>query len=141
MNQKTIEALLARAKEARENSYSPYSHFSVGAALLTESGKIFTGCNVENASYGAAICAERSAFSAAVSAGERDFLAICIVGGEKETTPCGICRQVLSEFSPGMAVICAGKNGYSVYSLRELLPHSFGDFRKETREKEGRAYD
>lgn len=126
------EELLSAAQKARENAYAPYSRFRVGAALRGKSGRIFAGCNVENASFGAALCAERSAVGAAVAAGEREFESIAIVGGSAPTLPCGICRQVLQEFSPEIAVICRGRDGGIVrYPLKELLPHAFADFSNE----------
>lgn len=123
--------LLKYAKEARLNAYAPYSGFKVGAAVLSESGRIFKGCNVENVTYGATICAERSAVSNAVVSGETKFKAIAITAGDDEIFPCGICRQVLSEFSTDLEVICDSKDGYNVYKLSELLPHSFHDFKPE----------
>lgn len=131
MDSGTIEKLLAAARQARRNAYAPYSRFSVGAAILTADGKVYTGCNVENVSYGAAICAERGAVSAAVAAGERDFKAICIAASREEILPCGICRQVLSEFSPDMEIYCAAEDGVTHYKLSELLPHSFSDFKPD----------
>lgn len=118
--------LVRRAAEARKNAYAPYSGFAVGAALLCTDGTVFTGCNVENASYPAGICAERSALSAAVSAGKRRFAAIAVAAGENPTPPCGICRQALAEFGD-LDVLCADQNGSRcrVFSLRELLPVSF----------------
>lgn len=118
------EILLKKAHEAMELAYAPYSGFRVGAALLTQSGKIFTGCNVENASFGATCCAERTAVYKAISEGERSFRAIAVVSsGERPTAPCGICRQVLSEFSDDMAVYFCGSNGETVgTTLRGLLP-------------------
>lgn len=127
--------LMILAHRAREKAYVPYSGFSVGAALLTKSGRVFLGCNVENASYGASNCAERTAFFKAVSEGERDFAKIAIVGGprEKETCgacyPCGICRQVMSEFcdSDQFAVLLEGEDGaVKRFALGELLPQAFG---------------
>jgi cytidine deaminase len=118
--------LVALATEARQQAYAPYSHYAVGAALLTASGKVYTGCNVENASYGMAICAERTAVVKAVSEGERDFTAIAVVT-ENGGTPCGACRQVLSEFGPDMRVLVADASGnYCVYRMTDLLPASFG---------------
>lgn len=113
MDKNTLESLLKHAKSARNNSYSPYSGFRVGAALLAASGNIYSGTNVvaelinqENASYGGAICAERSAFVAAVSAGERKFVAIAIVTDkEKSISPCGMCRQFMVEFGKDLKVI------------------------------------
>ncbi len=120
------EELLEIADRAKENAYAPYSNFRVGAALLTREGKVFTGCNVENSSYGAAICAERSAVSHAVSCGFRDFDAIAIASsGEATVYPCGICRQVLHEFHPDMRVICQSEDGHETYRLSELMPKGF----------------
>lgn len=122
------DQLFELACEAMQNSYSPYSHFKVGACILTESGETFKGCNFENASYGAAICAERCAASCAIAAGQRRFKAIAIAAETTAAWPCGICRQVLREFSDlSMPVIVgqAGK-GYQVKTLEELLPNSFG---------------
>lgn len=127
--------LLEAAYEARKYAYTPYSHFQVGAALLTESGRIYTGCNVENASFGATNCAERTAFFKAVSEGERRFSAIAIVGGkegeqsEGPCPPCGICRQVMMEFcSPKefRIVLEDGAGGWKAYDLDEMLPYGFG---------------
>jgi cytidine deaminase len=119
------EDLVAKAKEARERAHAPYSDFAVGAALLAKSGRIYTGCNVENASYGLSICAERVAIFKAVSEGERDFEAIAIVT-ENGVTPCGACRQVLMEFGEDMQVIAADEAGeYRVFTLQELLPEAF----------------
>lgn len=126
--------LIEMAIKTRQNAYAPYSHFQVGAALLTAQGRIYTGCNIENASYGATNCAERTAFFKAVSEGERDFLAIAIVGGmeqENITTyayPCGICRQIMKEFSNEDFLILIAKNedDYKEYKLAELLPFGFG---------------
>ncbi len=119
------EDLIAKAMEAREKAHAPYSHFAVGAALLARSGRIYTGCNVENASYGLSICAERVAIFKAVSEGERDFEAIAVVT-EKGVTPCGACRQVLLEFGEDIQVIAADETGgYRVFALQELLPEAF----------------
>ncbi len=118
--------LLQKAIEAMEFSYSPYSHYRVGAALLTKNGAVITGCNIENSAYTAAICAERTAISKAVSQGERDFVAIAVAtvnGG----APCGVCRQVMREFAPDLTVIIGDDSGqYQVLTLVDLLPHSFG---------------
>ena len=116
--------LIGRAIEMKAAAYAPYSHFQVGAAVLAESGKIYGGANVENASYGATICAERSAISAAVNAGERKLTAIAIT-----ETPCGLCRQVMREFcDPKTFKVIVGKNteDFKVFTLDELLPESFG---------------
>ncbi len=127
--------LILQALKARENAYAPYSGFKVGAALTAGSGKVYTGCNVENASYGATMCAERTAVFKAVSEGEREIDTIVIVGGpvdEREELsvyayPCGMCRQVLSEFGkPDMKIIVARSvSDYKEYKLIELLPESF----------------
>ena len=124
------EILIKKAMEARQNAYAPYSSFRVGAALLCKDGEIYTGCNVENASYGGTVCAERVAITKAVSEGKREFTAICIVGGANEISnycyPCGICRQFLSELCYGdfKVILYNGKDTVT-YSLNELLPHSF----------------
>ena len=119
------EDLIAKATEAREKAYVPYSLFAVGAALLAQSGRVYTGCNVENASYGLSICAERTAVFKAVSEGERDFEAIAVVT-ENGVTPCGACRQVLMEFGEDIQVIVADETGaYRVFGLQELLPEAF----------------
>ncbi|NJN94139.1 MAG: cytidine deaminase [Anaerolineales bacterium] len=118
--------LLKLAIEARENSYSPYSHYKVGAALLTMSGKIFTGCNIENAAYTPSNCAERTAIFKAVSEGERNFAAIA-VATSNGVAPCGVCRQVIREFAPNLTLILGDIEGnYRVVSLTDLLPDSFG---------------
>ncbi|MFO0682937.1 MAG: cytidine deaminase [Sandaracinus sp.] len=121
-------ALLAQAWAARERSYAPYSQYRVGAALQAEDGRVFVGTNVENASYGLAICAERSAIAAAVVAGARRFTAVAIVsGGAHPASPCGMCRQVLAEFPPGFVVRCVSEAGETLESTTEaLLPHAFG---------------
>ena len=119
------EALIAKAMEAREKAHAPYSNFAVGAALLAKSGRVYTGCNVENASYGLSICAERVAVFKAISEGERDFEALAVVT-EKGVTPCGACRQVLIEFGEDIQVIVAnGAGEYRIFGLRELLPEAF----------------
>ncbi len=129
--------LVAEAFEARKKSYSPYSRFKVGAALLTSDGRIYRGANIENASYGATICAERTAAVKAVFAGSRQFVALAVVGSEQEeggdidyAYPCGICRQFLREFLPpsgDMVILVArGLEDYKETSLNALLPHSFG---------------
>ncbi len=123
----TREELIKKAFEVRENAYVPYSHFKVGAALLAASGRVYTGCNVESASYGGTNCAERTALFKAVSEGEREYKAIAVVGDPATYTfPCGICRQVLMEFGTDLEVIVARtENDYKVFTLDELLPHSF----------------
>lgn len=125
LSEELIATLLCQAREGRKRSYSPYSHYPVGAAVLTEDGHIFQGCNVENTSYPAGFCAEQNAIGSAIAAGQRRFLAIAVVGDEKkETLPCGICRQVLAEFHVPY-VICGTEAGYHVYTLKELLPYAF----------------
>lgn len=127
------KAMMHAAQAARENAYAPYSHFRVGAALLTKSGKIYTGCNIENASYTPTICAERTAIFKAVSEGERDFEALAIIGGREGETaefcaPCGVCRQVISEFcSKDFKIILGNEEKYEVYTLDSLLPFAFSD--------------
>lgn len=112
--------------KARENAYAPYSGFKVGAVLVDSQGTIYTGCNVENASLGLTICAERVAIVKAVSEGKRDFSRLLVVGGEEITYPCGACRQVLNEFAPGLEVVCTNSEGQmAVYTLKDLLPLGF----------------
>lgn len=123
-------SLVDLALRARENSYSPYSKFKVGAALLSKNGRIYTGANIENASYPATVCGERVALYSAVAAGEREFVSVAIVGGAEEALPeclpCGVCRQTYSEFVDGdFPVITGNKDGVKVYKLSELLPHPF----------------
>lgn len=119
-------ALLAFAREAQEKAYAPYSDFRVGAAVYAD-GEIFQGVNVENAAYGATLCAERAAVMAAVTAGFRELQAIAVVGdSEAPTVPCGCCRQVLAEFNPEMRVIMGAKSDdVMVMTLDELLPEAF----------------
>ena len=126
-----FKQLIIEAQNARKYSYSPYSHFCVGAALLTKSGKVYTGCNVENAAYSATNCAERTAIFKAVSEGERDFEALAIVGGREGEiaefcAPCGVCRQVIAEFCPkDFKIILGNKDKFEVYTLEQLLPFAF----------------
>lgn len=121
-----IDALIEQAKQAREGAYAPYSHFAVGAALLTRSGRVFTGANVENASYGLTVCAERVAVFKAVTAGEREFSAIAIASSNG-ASPCGACRQVLAEFGLDILVISVDMDDrVRQWRLEELLPASFG---------------
>lgn len=123
MNEKE---LMERALRARENAYVQYSGFKVGAALLTKSGKVYSGCNVENASYGLTMCAERVAFYKAISEGESDFIAIAIAGGDELCPPCGACRQVMAEFcAPDFKVILWDGGSIKTVTLIELLPHTF----------------
>ncbi|HEU68206.1 MAG TPA: cytidine deaminase [Candidatus Acetothermia bacterium] len=120
--------LVAAAVEARERAYAPYSGFRVGAALLSKGGRVFTGCNVENASYGLTVCAERVALFRAVSEGVREFEAIAVACGDSPCSPCGACRQALYEFAPDLTVILADGEGrrWEVVSLSDLLPQGFG---------------
>ena len=121
--------LLNMAKEAMKYAYVKYSNFQVGAALLTKSGKIYTGCNIENSSYGATICAERVAMSKAISDGEKEFEAIAIVGsGGDFTYPCGVCRQFMSEFGLDLKLIFENGKEIKEYKLRDLLPEAFTSF-------------
>ena len=126
--------LIGEAIAAMQYSYSPYSHFRVGAALLTKSGKIYRGCNIENAAYTPTNCAERTAFFKAVSEGEHEFDAICIVGGkdgilEEYAPPCGVCRQVMMEFCDPETfkiILATDETHYTEFTLKELLPLGFG---------------
>ena len=124
--------LIQTAVEARKNSYSPYSNFKVGAALLTKSGKVYTGCNVENAAYSPTNCAERTAVFKAVSEGEREFEAIAIVGGKGEElapfcAPCGVCRQVLAEFcDDDFRLVLGTPEAFTTHTFADILPFSFG---------------
>ena len=124
--------LMKLAEEARLTAYAPYSHFLVGAALLTKDGKVYTGCNIENGAYTPTNCAERTAFFKAVSEGEREFAAIAIVGGKRGSeptfcAPCGVCRQVLSEFCDKDFVLVLGSSAeYKEYSMADVFPYSFG---------------
>lgn len=119
--------LIQKARQAQKNSYSPYSGFKVGAALLTRDNKIYTGCNVENSSYGASICAERTAIVKAVSEGEKNFIKIAIVSDSNDLTyPCGICLQIISEFMPEGEIILADKNNNAqIYKVSQFLPYAF----------------
>ena len=124
-----IPELIHKAIAAREFAYAPYSNFCVGAALLTKSGKIYTGCNVENAAFGSTICAERTALLKAVSEGRRTgWTVIAIAGrGSDFCWPCGACRQMLYEFAPGLRVLAArGDGAFETATLGQLMPHGFG---------------
>ena len=134
MEQVMIEKLIDTAIEQLKFSYTPYSNFKVGAALLAKNGEIITGCNIENASYTPTNCAERTAFFKAVSEGVREFRAICIVGGKdgkltEYTAPCGVCRQVMMEFCDPKTfqiILAVDKERYEIYTLEELMPLGFG---------------
>lgn len=120
--------LLQKAYEGRSHAYAPYSDFKVGAAVLTDDGRIYTGCNIENASFGATNCAERTAIFKAVSEGSHKIRAVAIVGADGDYTyPCGICRQVMAEFGDENTIIILGKNpdDYLIKTLAELLPGAF----------------
>ena len=129
----TEPELIELAKKAAKNAYVPYSHYTVGAALLSKGGKVFLGCNIENAAYSPTNCAERTAFFKAVSEGEREFSAIAVVGGyeldfKDYFAPCGVCRQVMAEFCDmNTFKVILGKNGgeFRVFTLKEILPFGF----------------
>lgn len=136
MTKGDVEALISKAYEAQKFSYSPYSHFQVGAALLSKDGKVYLGCNIENGAYTPTNCAERTAFFKAVSEGNKEFLAIAIVGNKESVvpdmedfiSPCGVCRQVMAEFcNPDEFIIIMANrpDNYKQYTLRELLPMGF----------------
>ena len=131
----TNEELILESKKARERAYAPYSKYMVGAALLTKSGKIYYGCNIENAAYGPTNCAERTAFFKAIYDGERDFEKIAIVGGKEGSdandtcAPCGVCRQVMMEFcnpEEFQIILADGEEKCIEFTLSELFPHGFG---------------
>ena len=134
MDNNQIEEMIELAIEQLAYSYTPYSGFKVGAALLTSGGKYYTGCNIENAAYAPTNCAERTAFFKAVSEGERSFQAICIVGGKdgilsEYAAPCGVCRQVMMEFCDPETfriILAVSKEQYDVFTLKEMLPLGFG---------------
>lgn len=127
----TDKELMVAANEARKFAYTPYSDFKVGAALLTKSGKLYTGCNIENSSYTPTVCAERTAVFKAVSEGESDFAVIAVVGGKEENplefcSPCGVCRQVLAEFcGEDFRILLGNPEKFQSYSVDEILPFSF----------------
>jgi cytidine deaminase len=123
----TDKELVQAALDMRSKAYTPYSHFQVGAAILCGDGSVFTGCNVENASYGATICAERTAAVSAVASGHKDFVKIAVASsGEGYCLPCGVCRQFLSEFSHSLVFLCADPDGnYRELKFEELLPNAF----------------
>ncbi|MCI8418330.1 MAG: cytidine deaminase [Lachnospiraceae bacterium] len=136
LKEEAIQELIRKALEARTYSYSPYSHFEVGAALLSKEGQIFTGCNIENAAYTPTNCGERTAFFKAVSEGVKEFSAIAVVAGPAGDleelpmgAPCGVCRQVMMEFCDPKSfqvILAASPEKYEVYTLEELLPRGFG---------------
>lgn len=118
--------LLVLAKQARKHSYAPYSHFKVGAALLGKSGRVYTGCNIENSSYSATVCAERVALFQAVSGGEKEFKALAIAANPgKKPWPCGVCRQVLGEFAPGIDIWIQDGKKLTHQTLHEIFPEPF----------------
>ena len=125
------QELYTLAESARNRAYAPYSHFTVGAALLSKAGKVYLGCNIENAAYGAVMCAERTAFFTAICEGERDFAAIAVAGGREGEAgdvcaPCGICRQVMAEFcASDFEIVLGPESDIKVYRLDEILPLSF----------------
>lgn len=127
LNKLDINKLIKKALEAKERAYVPYSKFKVGAALLTEDGELFTGCNIEVSSYSPTLCAERTAIFKAISEGHKKIKAIAVVGDSDFTYPCGVCRQVMREFGKNATIIVANsEEDYRIYKLEELLPHSFG---------------
>ena len=134
MDKEKIFSLIDTAIAQLAYAYTPYSHFKVGAALLAEDGRVYTGCNIENAAYGPSNCAERTAFFKAVSEGVRHFRAICIVGGPEGvltdlTPPCGVCRQVMMEFCDPETfeiLLAVSRDEYRIFRLKELLPMGFG---------------
>lgn len=134
MDKKLIDEMIELATAQLDYAYAPYSGYKVGAALLGQDGKFYTGCNIENASYTPTNCAERTAFFKAVSEGERAFRAICIVGGmngvpTEYAAPCGVCRQVMMEFCDPdtfLVILAVDKEKYDIYTLKELLPLGFG---------------
>lgn len=126
LGEETIKKLMAAAERARVQAYAPYSGFCVGAAILFDGGEIVSGCNVENASFGIGLCAERNAMTSAVTKGLRHPLAAAIAGPDGVfCPPCGACRQFLAEFNDDMAIVVKSKDGHRLFSLKELLPESF----------------
>ena len=135
MDEKTIQTLIETALAMRQRSYAPYSKFHVGAALLGADGRIYSGCNIENAAFTPTNCAERTAFFKAVSEGQREFQAIAIAGGKKDAVtleycaPCGVCRQVMMEFvnrQNFQIILARSAREYQIFTLEQLLPHGFG---------------
>lgn len=125
--EKDLENLIETTKKAFENAYAPYSKFRVGAVVETKNGKLYTGCNVESASYGLTVCAERVAIWKAVSEGERDFKQVCVVADTEELTPpCGVCRQIIWEFCGDIPIVFANLKGkYEILQMKDLLPRAF----------------
>jgi cytidine deaminase len=124
----TVEKLLEAAQKVKENAYAPYSHFHVGAALITDTGKIYTGCNVENTSYGLTICAERNAVFRMISDGQRRIAEVLVIGDTEEfLPPCGACRQVMTEFSTNDTVVylCNKHGQWKKTTMGELMPYTF----------------
>jgi cytidine deaminase len=122
-----LESLIEQTIKAFENAYAPFSKFRVGATVVTKSGKIYTGCNIESASYGLTVCAERVAIWKAVSEGEREFSMVCVVADTEELTPpCGVCRQIIWEFCEDIPIVFANLHGkYEVLQMKDLLPRAF----------------
>lgn len=121
--------LIEKARAVMQNAYAPYSQFKVGAALFASSGNIYTGCNIENVSFGATVCAERVAVFSAIAQGERKFETIVLVNSSPNIVlPCGICRQVLAEFSKNLRVVAVNEKEIKEYTLKDLLPHAFDSF-------------
>lgn len=128
IDEKTVARLIRAARDVQERAYVPYSHFRVGAALLGEDGTVYTGCNVENASYGLTICAERNAIFHAVACGCRHFSVLLIVGDSKDlTAPCGACRQVMAEFAIPEIILVRPDDSYETFTLQQLLPLTFDE--------------
>ena len=128
VDEKTVARIIRAARDVQERAYAPYSHFRVGAALLGEDGTVYTGCNVENASYGLTICAERNAIFHAVACGCRHFIALLITGDSKDlTAPCGACRQVMAEFSIPEIILVRPDDSYETFTLQQLLPLNFDE--------------
>jgi len=128
VDEKTVARIIRAARDVQERAYAPYSHFRVGAALLGEDGTVYTGCNVENASYGLTICAERNAIFHAVACGCRHFTALLITGDSKDlTAPCGACRQVMAEFSIPEIILVRPDDSYETFTLQQLLPLNFDE--------------
>ena len=121
------DPLVSAARAAQQHAYAPYSHFRVGAAVEGADGRVFTGCNVENASFGLTICAERAAIAAAVTAGVRRFRrAVVVTDADPPAAPCGACRQVLAEFEPDLPIMAVGPKATASWTMAELLPAAFG---------------